>query len=42
MLLTYEIDAMTQEQRIQLRDALLNSRAPISYAYLNTAIDKAV
>ena len=41
MLLTYEIDAMTQAERLALRDALLASRKPLAYPYLNQAIEKA-
>ena len=40
MLLTFEVDAMTQEERIQLREALLNSRKPLAYPYLDAKIAK--
>ena len=40
MALHLDIDAMTQAKRIELRQALLTSRNPLIYAYLETKIAK--
>ena len=38
MLLQYEINAMTVQEKETLRRGLLNSRKPLSYAYLDKAV----
>ena len=38
MLLQYEINAMTMQEKETLRRGLLNSRKPLSYAYLDKEV----
>ena len=40
MILEYEILAMEQAERIQLQQALISSRNPLTYDKLNEAIEK--
>lgn len=38
LLLSFEIDNMSPEQRLFLQQALLNSKSPVRYAYLDSKV----
>jgi hypothetical protein len=40
MMLSFEIDGMSQEDLIALRDGLLASKKPLRYAYLDEVIER--
>ena len=42
MMLSFDIDYMTLENAVALRDGLLQGRTPVTYKYLNDRIAKLV